>query len=121
VLYRAPRGCITSNHPFPSNLFGIAGRKDRGETARRAARRKIFVATGQFARHAPAACRTRVQIGAEGAKAQLNLTFCTSDARRLPFLREAVSRQFLNLNLAPLTDSAGGDLDAAMSIRQLGA
>jgi AraC-like DNA-binding protein len=53
----------------------------------------------------------------------LNLTFCTSDvprARRLSFLREAVSRQFLNLNLAPLTDGSGCDVDAAMSIRELG-
>jgi AraC-like DNA-binding protein len=53
----------------------------------------------------------------------VNLTFATSEvprAQRLSSLREAVSRQFLDLHLVPLAHDAGRDFDAFISIRELG-
>jgi AraC-like DNA-binding protein len=53
----------------------------------------------------------------------VNLTFATSEvprAQRLSSLREAVSRQFLDLYLIPLAHDAGWDFDAFISIRELG-
>jgi len=53
----------------------------------------------------------------------VNLTFATSEvprAQRLSSLREAVSRQFLDLYLVPLAHDAGFDFDAFISIRELG-
>jgi AraC-like DNA-binding protein len=53
----------------------------------------------------------------------VNVIFSTADVprtQRLSSLREAVNRQFLGLYLAPLTRDAELDLDALMSIRELG-
>jgi AraC-like DNA-binding protein len=52
----------------------------------------------------------------------LSLTFSTAEvprAQRLSSLREAISGQFLDLYLAPLTHDAGHDLDGSVSIREL--
>lgn len=53
----------------------------------------------------------------------MNLTFATAEvsrAQRLSSLRAAVSQQFLDLYLVPLAHDAGRDLDAFISIRELG-
>lgn len=53
----------------------------------------------------------------------MDATFSTSEvprAQRLASLREAVSARFLDLHLAPLVRDTGGELDAFMSIRELG-
>lgn len=53
----------------------------------------------------------------------MNLTFATAEvsrAQRLPSLRAVVSQQFLDLCLVPLAHDAGRDLDAFISIRELG-
>jgi len=52
----------------------------------------------------------------------VSLTFSTAEiprARRLSWLREAVSKQFLELYVAPLPRGRGNDLEAFMSIREL--
>jgi AraC-like DNA-binding protein len=64
-----------------------------------------------------------VRVGPKEQVKELNLTFSTAGvprAQRLSLLREVVSRQFLNLHLAPLNHDAGRDLDGFMSIRELG-
>jgi AraC-like DNA-binding protein len=53
----------------------------------------------------------------------MDVTFSTSEiprAQRLSSLREAVSRQFLGLYLAPLAGDADNDLHGFMSIREFG-
>jgi AraC-like DNA-binding protein len=53
----------------------------------------------------------------------VNLTFATAEVprpQRLSSLREAVSRQFLDLYLVPLAHDARRDLDGFISIRELG-
>src|SRR5262249_5602715 len=101
----------------PRGRNGAAGARVLRRVAKQYTRRSE--STLHVARRYP---RSKVPLRTK-EEVMVDLTFSTAGvphAQRLASLREAVSRQFLALSLAPLTHAASSDIDGFMSIRELG-